>query len=111
MLNKIRNEEKLKLGELYQNNNLLFPSATGTYIDSRNLLRAWQRIFKKIDVPYKKFHALRHTYATQLLKNGSQLLTVSRLLGHSSIKTTEIYAHVLESTKIKDVENLNALFK
>lgn len=111
LLNKIRNEEKLKLGELYQNNNLLFPSATGTYIDSRNLLRAWQRIFKKIDVPYKKFHALRHTYATQLLKNGSQLLTVSRLLGHSSIKTTEIYAHVLESTKIKDVENLNALFK
>lgn len=111
LLNKIRNEEKLKLGELYQNNNLLFPSATGTYIDSRNLLRAWQRIFKKIDVPYKKFHALRHTYATQLLKNGSQLLTVSRLLGHSSIKTTEIYAHVLESTKIKDVENLNALLK
>lgn len=111
LLNKIRNEERLKLGELYQENNLLFPSATGTYIDSRNLLRAWQRIFKKIDVPYKKFHALRHTYATQLLKNGSQLLTVSRLLGHSSIKTTEIYAHVLESTKIKDVENLNTLFK
>lgn len=111
LLNKIRNEEKLKLGELYQNNNLLFPSATGTYIDSRNLLRAWQRIFKKIDVPYKKFHALRHTYATQLLKNGSQLLTVSRLLGHSSIKTTEIYAHVLASTKINDVENLNTLFK
>lgn len=110
-LNKIRNLEKLKLGELYQENNLLFPSATGTYIDSRNLLRAWQRIFKNIDVPYKKFHALRHTYATQLLKNGSQLITVSRLLGHSSIKTTEIYAHVLESTKIKDVENLNTLFK
>lgn len=111
LLNKVRNEEKLKLGELYRNNNLLFPSATGTYIDSRNLLRAWQRIFKNIDVPYKKFHTLRHTYATQLLKNGSQLITVSRLLGHSSIKTTEIYAHVLESTKIKDVENLNTLFK
>jgi len=110
-LNKIRNEEKLKLGELYCDNNLLFPSTTGTYIDSRNLLRAWTRVFKNINVPYKKLHALRHTYATQLLKNGVQLLTVSRLLGHSSIKTTEIYAHVLESTKINDVEKLNVLFK
>lgn len=110
-LNKIRNKEKLKLGELYHDNDLLFPSATGTYIDSRNLIRSWTRAFENIDVPYKKFHALRHTYATQLLKSGSQLLTVSRLLGHSSIKTTEIYAHVLESTKIKDVENLNTLFK
>lgn len=46
-------------------------------------------------------------------ENGTNSIdtTVSRLLGHSSIKTTEIYAHVLESTKIKDVENLNALFK
>ena len=111
LLNKIRNEEKLKLGELYCDNNLLFPSTTGTYIDSRNLLRAWTRVFKNINVPYKKLHALRHTYATQLLKNGVQLLTVSRLLGHSSIKTTEIYAHVLESTKINDVEKLNVLFK
>lgn len=110
-LNKIRYAEKLKLGELYQNNDLLFPSETGTYIDSRNLLRSWQRVFNNIGIPYKKFHALRHTYATQLLKNGSQLITVSRLLGHSSIKTTEIYAHVLESTKIKDVESLNILFK
>jgi integrase len=110
-LNKIRNEEQLKLGELYNENNLLFPSSTGTYIDSRNLIRAWTRVFKNINVPYKKFHALRHTYATQLLKSGSQLITVSRLLGHSSIKTTEIYAHVLESTKIKDVESLNILFK
>lgn len=110
-LNKIRNEEKLKLGEVYEENNLLFPSSTGTHIDNRNLVRSWKRSFKDIDVPYKKFHALRHTFATQLIKSGSQLITVSRLLGHSSIKTTEIYAHVLDTTKVSDVQNLNALFK
>lgn len=110
-LNKIRNSEKLKLGELYQQNNLLFPSETGTYIDSRNLRRAWERALKSTGLPFKKFHSLRHTFATQLLKNGAQLITVSRLLGHSSIKTTEIYAHVLEATKKKDIETLNVLFK
>lgn len=89
----------------------MFPSETGTYIDSRNLLRSWQRVFEGIGIPYKRFHSLRHTFATQLIKNGSQLITVSRLLGHSSVKTTEIYAHVLESTKANDVQSLNSLFR
>lgn len=109
-LNKIRNKERLKLGEFYQENNLLFPSETGTYIDAKNLRTAWKRALNRLNISYKKFHSLRHTYATQLLKNGAQLITVSRLLGHSSIKTTEIYAHVLASTKEKDVEKLNSLF-
>lgn len=109
-LKRIRNEEKLKLGELYEDNNLLFPSNVGTYIDSKNLLNTWRRTFNNINVPYRKFHALRHTYATQLLKNKVDLLTVSKLLGHSSIKTTEIYAHVLENEKVDDVQKLNSLF-
>jgi len=109
-LNKIRNEERLKLGELYKDNDLLFPSSTGEYIDSRNLIRSWKRALDHLGIEYKKFHTLRHTYATQLIKNGAQLITVSRLLGHASIQTTEIYAHVLESTKQNDVEKLNTLF-
>lgn len=108
-LNKIRNVEKLKLGELYIENDLLFPSSTGSYIDGSNLLQSWKRALERINVPYKKFHSLRHTYATQLLKRGTEITVVSRLLGHASIKTTEIYVHVLESTKQEKVEALNAL--
>ncbi|WP_073271241.1 tyrosine-type recombinase/integrase [Alkalibacter saccharofermentans] len=65
----------------------MFPSEVGTTLNARTLLKSWQRIFKNIDVPYKKFHALRHTYATLLLKKGTPLHTVSWLLGHTSIKT------------------------
>lgn len=117
-----RKKQRLKLGEFYNDNNLLFPSLTGGYIDSRNLTRSWKRVFdninatsgeeqetEKVLVPYKKFHALRHTYATLLLKKGTPLITVSRLLGHSTIKTTEIYAHVLEKNKKNDVEALNEI--
>ena len=41
-------------------------------------------------------HSFRHSYATRLVNEGVALLTVSRLLGHAQVSTTEIYAHVPE---------------
>ena len=106
-LELLRKKEKLKAGDAYKENNLLFPSEVGTHISARNLLRAWKSIFTYINIPYRKFHALRHTYATLLIKKGTPILTVSRLLGHTSIRTTQIYAHVVEETKKSEVEKLN----
>ena len=44
------------------------------------------------------FHASRHTFATMLISSKVEIYTVSKLCGHTNVKTTEIYAHILDSS-------------
>lgn len=57
------------------------------------------------------FHCGRHTFATMMLSLGTDIYTVSKLLGHSSVSTTQIYAKVLDETKRKAVSKIPNIFK
>ena len=52
------------------------------------------------------FHTARHTNATLLIYNGINITTVQKLLGHKSVKTTQIYTYVMDMTIIHDLEKM-----
>lgn len=52
------------------------------------------------------FHTARHTNATLLLYNGANITTVQKLLGHKSVRTTEIYSNIMDMTVVRDLENI-----
>lgn len=108
---KVQAEEKLKLGELYQDNDLVFCTEVGTPIIPRNFERKFKALLKKAGLTGVKLHSLRHTYATRLLELGENLKVVQELLGHSRISVTgDIYSHVSPELKREAVAKLNGLF-
>ena len=91
---------KSMLQGLLGGDGLVFPSKTGERIGqiSNTVQRAISDIGLNAGItdPRNKatFHSLRHTYASRLVENGTDLYTVKELLGHSTLAMTERYSHV-----------------
>lgn len=104
-------ELRIKVANLYEDNNLVFCNCFGRYLDSGNVLKKFKKILKENDIPVRKFHDLRHTYATRLFELGEDPKTVQVLLGHSNISITlDTYTHVLDSLKDNAISKLNDLY-
>lgn len=77
-----------------------------------NINKQLRRIGKLAGFEKKvSFHTARHTNATLLLYNGANITTVQKLLGHKSVRTTEIYSNIMDMTIVRDLEKIETRMK
>ena len=73
----------------------LFLNHSGTPLSDRSIRRILEKYVEMLAVKKRVTpHTLRHSFATHLLDNGADLRSVQELLGHVSLKTTQVYTHV-----------------
>jgi integrase len=84
---------------------LFFNPKTGKPLST--VKTAFKASCRRAGVEGLRFHDLRHTFASRLVKRGIDLITVKALLGHSTVKITERYTHSDQERKRKAVELLS----
>lgn len=89
----------------YHNSNYLFLNKDGNRLSTRYIRKILDDIIYKASIEmHVSPHMLRHTFATGMLNNGADLVSVKDLLGHESLNTTSIYTHVSDD-KIREIYN------
>ena len=82
-----------------------------TLISMRSYQNSFSLLLKKLNIPHRGFHSLRHTFATRALECGMDVKTLSEILGHKSPTITlNRYAHSLIDHKREMMNRLGSLF-
>lgn len=87
------------------NTEILFPSSRGGKLTKDTIQKIVRNAAKKAGIKKRVYpHLLRHSFATHLLERGTDLRVIQKLLGHSDIKTTQIYTQISQAS-IKNVKS------
>ena len=76
------------------------------YIEPRLLRNKYEKLVKSLDIKPINFHGIRHTFASINIENGTDIKTISEILGHSGVEITlDIYTHISNETKTNAINN------
>ena len=108
LLRQYRREQlrlQLANGDRWINTGYVFTQDNGDHMNPDSVTSWLNDFAHRHDLPHINPHAFRHTVASVLLANGTDIVTVAAQLGHSSASTTEnFYAHIIEENKAKASE-------
>lgn len=94
-------------GELFKNDIDTILQVNEFNFKTKTIKKQIERIKHALNIPSLSPHSLRHTFATTFLTAGGSIETLSKLLGHSDIKTTQIYGQIVNSRIENEIGKLN----
>ncbi len=89
-----------------QNSGYIFHYSTGNPHHRNKWNDSLKKILKKENIQNASLHTFRHTFATRFLFSGGSMKELQEILGHASIETTQIYAHLVPEHLQKSIERL-----
>lgn len=102
-------QERLRAGNKWVEGDWVFTDELGRPYNPKRDLRLWTDICARASVPRKRTHDLRHTCATLLLQAGMADSVVSRSLGHTDVRMTARYAHIVDPTRQAVADTMSAV--
>ena len=82
-------------------------TSSGDPLEPRTMQNRYRSLLKRAGVPYRNFHALRHTYATRCIEQNVDVKSISEMLGHSDVRITlQTYVHVSLRHKQQAVQSI-----
>jgi integrase len=112
LAHRTRQEEERKFaGSAWRERGMVFTTSIGTMLDARNMLREYYRLRDRVQLPKIRFHDLRHSTATIVKMAGVPDQVIQKLLGHTSVRTTqEIYTHLTLDAEKRAAEKMDEIF-
>ncbi|MFZ0169297.1 MAG: site-specific integrase [Candidatus Dormiibacterota bacterium] len=104
-----QSEERSRLGGAWEDQDLVFSTASGGLVERDQLVRGdFLPLLKRAGLPVIRFHDLRHTAATLLLSQGVHPKVASEMLGHATVAITlDRYSHVTETMQRAAAESIS----
>ncbi len=84
---------------------LIFKNPTGTgHVDSNNFRKRWTKVLAAANIPYRRPHIIRHSFASHAIEQGCPLTGVAYLLGHSDTRmVAQTYGHLINRPSLPNI--------
>lgn len=100
----------LKKVKKTSNSEYVISTRNNGIVGTRSYQRTFERILAKLDIPYKNFHSLRHTFATRAVELGMDIKTLSEIIGHKNpMITLQRYTHSMMSYKTEMMNKMGKM--